>query len=237
MLYGINPVEAALRAGKRKPIRLHLRSSASGGRLGPLRKLAGEAGIPVLPLDAQGLENLTGTDRHQGIALECTALQPGTEQEALARATAEGALTVALDQVEDPQNLGAVVRNCAAFGVAAIVQPRNHSAPLSAAASRASAGVLESAPMYAVGNLARFLQLARDRGAWTAGAAADGDTPIHRFEPTRPLILVLGNEGRGLRPLVRQGCDHLLSISAAGAESLNVASATAVLLYEITRPR
>lgn len=143
---------------------------------------------------------------------------------------------VALDQVEDPRNLGAVVRACAVFGAAGVVVPRHHSAPVSPAASKASAGHLERLPIYEAANLARFLEQAREGGWWVAGTAAEGGQPLHATALDRPLVLVFGSEGRGMRPLVQRGCDFLLTIGTPGGESLNVASAAAVVLYQLLRP-
>ena len=159
-------------------------------------------------------------------------------------------LLVALDQVEDPRNLGAVVRSAAAFGASGLVLHRDRSAPLSAAASNASAGALESFPVFQAPNLARFLARARKRGFWVCGAVTGdsvagnsvaGDpevTPLPAFALDGPRVLVLGSEGRGLRPLVRSHCDVLLTIPLPGGgamNSLNVSAAAAVLLYEMTR--
>ena len=156
-----------------------------------------------------------------------------------------GALLIALDQVEDPRNLGAVVRSAAAFGAAGLVLHRDRSAPLSAAASNASAGALESFPVFQAPNLARFLAQARKRGFWVFGAVAGnsaaGDpeaTPLPAFALDGARVLVLGSEARGLRPLVRSQCDVLLTIPLPGGgamNSLNVSAAAAVLLYEMTK--
>ncbi|MCZ6749447.1 MAG: RNA methyltransferase [SAR324 cluster bacterium] len=236
MLYGINPVEEALIARRRRVRRLYLKGGSPSQRLTRIRDLAAERGVSATFLPAPELEVLCGSAHHQGSALECAPLSPGEEAEALNRAAGAGAVTLALDQVEDPQNFGAVVRNCAGFGAAALVVPRHHSAPLSPAASKASAGTLESFPVYAAANLPRFLDACRKRGIWIAGTAESGETPLHRFDAPLPLLVVLGSEGRGLRPLVRAKCDYAVSISTRGGASLNVASAAAVLLYHLIRP-
>ncbi len=236
MLYGINPVEAALIAGRRRARRLYLKAGSLSPRLTGIRDLAAERGVTATFLPAPEMEALCGSAQHQGSALECTTLSAGGEAEGLAKAAVGGAVTLALDQVEDPQNFGAVVRNCAGFGAAALVVPRHHSAPLSPAASKASAGTLESFPVYAAANLPRFLDACRKRGVWIAGTAESGETPLHRFDAPLPLLVVLGSEGRGMRPLVRAKCDYAVSISTRGGASLNVASAAAVLLYHLIRP-
>ena len=169
--------------------------------------------------------------------MRCGAFAPSTETEALALGSKGEALLVALDEVQDPQNLGAVVRACAAFGVQGVVLPRHHSAPLSAVASKASAGHLESLTIFEAANLARFLANSRKRGFWVAGTSGEGGTALQAYSPARPLIVVMGNEGRGLRPLVAAQCDLQLAIHTTGAGGLNVAAAAAVVLYQLTLPR
>jgi 23S rRNA (guanosine2251-2'-O)-methyltransferase len=237
LLYGINSVEQALLAGRRRILRLYLKSGPLSGRLARIRELAARAGLTPELLSAPGLDMLCGSPHHQGAAMECGALPAGDEESALARATAPDTFMVALDQVEDPQNLGAVVRNCAIFGAKGLAVPRRHSAPFSPAASKASAGLLESFPLYEIANLPRFLDRCRERRVWVAGTDAAGETPLPRFDPPRPLLLVLGNEGRGMRPLVRSKCDFVISIPTAAGGSLNIASASAILLYALTQSR
>lgn len=235
-LYGINPVEAALRAGRRPLGQLFLKTGRPGERLAALRALAEGRGLRVGELEPAELERRGGSPDHQGALLSCGALPALGERECLAAPVTERALLLALDEVQDPRNFGAVVRSAAVFGITGLVAPRHHSAPLSPVVSKASAGYLESFPIYTVANLARFLASCRKKGYWIAGAAEDGETPLHEFERDRPLVVVLGNEGRGLRPLVRKQCDFELSIHLPGEGSLNVSAAAAVLLYHLTQP-
>ena len=237
LLYGIAPVEGALRAGRRRLERLYLKTGRPSPRLANMRELAGQLGLPVTEADAPELERLGGTATHQGVVLRCGALPPHSESQCLALARSGEALLVALDEVQDPQNLGAVVRTCAAFGAQGVVLPRHHAAPLSAVACKASAGHMESLPIYVVANLARFLANGRKKGFWVVGTSERGEVALHEYSPARPLIVVMGNEGRGLRPLVARQCDVQLAIHTTGAGGLNVASATAVLLYYLTLPR
>ncbi len=259
VLFGLNAVEAALQARRRVLRALHLRAGAE--RSEALRERAYELGLPVQEHAPAELDLLAHGGHHQGVVLECGALPLLDDRSALAlgaglaRAAQAGEprgsaaappLLVALDQVEDPRNLGAVVRSAAAFGAAGLVVPRDHSAPLSAVASSASAGALERFPVHAVANLARFLEQAKQSGFWVVGATAEGGAPLAGYTHDRPLVLVLGNEGRGLRPLVARTCDQHLTIplpgenAAGGAAagggrtgSLNVSAAAAVLLYHL----
>jgi 23S rRNA (guanosine2251-2'-O)-methyltransferase len=234
-LYGFNPVEQALTAGRRHLIRLYLKSGPASPRLKEIAELATRAGLVPERLPAPGLDVLCESTHHQGVALRCGPLSPLSEAEALDRAAQPGTLMVALDQVEDPQNLGAVARNCAVFGATGLIVPRHHSAPLSPAASKASAGLLESYAVYEAANLPRFLDLCRERRVWVVGSDPEGGTPLSQFDATRPMLLVLGSEGHGMRPLVRTKCDFIVAIPASGPASLNVASASAVLLYALTQ--
>lgn len=233
-LYGINPVEAALLARRRELRFLFLRQGEPSERLLHLRRLAEAIHLPVAEAPPSQLERQCGSPAHQGAVLDCGPLPVMPENTALGLGAGQDfPLLVALDQVEDPRNLGAVVRACNAFAATAVVVPRHHRAPGSAAASSASAGALESFPLVEVANLARFLAAAAKGGWWVAGAAAEGGTGMEQVSPGQPLVLVLGNEGRGLRPLVARQCHYLLTLPLPGGGSLNVASAAAVLLYAL----
>lgn len=235
-LYGVNPVEAALRAGRRRLGALLLRRGQMSARVEALRDLAVERGVRVTELEPADLERRCASSHHQGVGLACGPLPVLGERECLGAAPGERALLLALDEVQDPRNLGAVVRSAAVFGIDGVVVPRHHGAALSPVVSRASAGYLETFPLYVVANLARFLETARKRGFWIAGTGEEGATPLHGFSRDRALVVVLGNEGRGLRPLVRKQCDFELSIRTAAGGSLNVSTAAAVVLYQLTLP-
>lgn len=245
VVYGINAVEAALRAGRRTLLALHVKAGTPSPAHERLLALAAQRGLGAQQHGGAELDALASGGHHQGVVLACGALPVLDDHAALALgawqadAAAAPPLLLALDQVEDPRNLGAVARSAAAFGAAGLVLPRDHSAPLSAVASSASAGALERLPVYLVPNLARFLEQAKAHGFWSAGAATEGGEPVSGYRHDRPLVLVLGNEGRGLRPLVARSCDLLLTIPLPGAgagpeaslDSLNVSAAAAVLLY------
>ncbi|MDH4225050.1 MAG: 23S rRNA (guanosine(2251)-2'-O)-methyltransferase RlmB [Deltaproteobacteria bacterium] len=234
-LYGVSPVESALRSAKRILFELWIKEGRHTERVEQLLGSARRQGLKISPATHLTLENLCGSSTHQGVVLRCAPLAMEDESALMERINPR-TLVVALDEVEDPQNLGAIARNCLVFGAQGLVLPRRHSAPLSPAASKASAGALEILPIYEAANLARFLELWRKNGYSVVGAVMEGDTPLDRFEPDGPLVVVLGNEGRGLRPLVEKSCDVRLSIPTGSDLSLNVASASAVLLYHLTLP-
>jgi 23S rRNA (guanosine2251-2'-O)-methyltransferase len=185
--------------------------------------------------DAEELTRLAGSPDHQGFVAE---VDPYPYADADALLESPEALIVALDQVQDPQNLGAVCRSAEAAGAAGVVIPERRSASVTAAACKASAGAVEHLPVARVRNLADWLARAKEAGAWIYGADADGETPHTGADLTGRAVLVLGSEGRGLRPRVADACDLLVSVPMRGrVESLNVSATAAVLLFESVRQR
>lgn len=184
---------------------------------------------------ADQLTRLAGSPDHQGVVAEVDAY-PYADPTALFEGSQ--ALVVALDQVQDPQNLGATCRSAEAAGAAGVVICERRATAVTPAVCRASAGAVEHLAVARVTNLADWLALAKRAGAWVYGAAGDAETRYDQVELTGPVVLVLGSEGRGLRPRVAAACDVLISIPVAGqVASLNVAAAAAVLLFEAVRQR
>jgi 23S rRNA (guanosine2251-2'-O)-methyltransferase len=220
ILYGRNPVREAL-AGRRRV----LRAWASE----PLDWLGDAA-----PATSHQLEELCGSPDHQGVVAEAETYPYA---DAAALLTPEDALMVALDQVQDPHNLGAVCRVAEAVG-ASVVIPERRSAEVTPAVCRASAGAVEHLLVARVRNLADWLTEAKQAGAWAYGA--DADARVGYLEPdyTGRVVLVLGSEGRGLRPRVASACDELVALPRRGSvSSLNVSTAAAALLYGILQAR
>ena len=211
-VYGRNPVREALR-GRRKVLRVW----------------SEEEGV-----DAAELERLCGSPEHQGICAEVEAFPYVEPDDLLA---AEDALVVALDEVQDPHNLGAVCRVAEAVG-AGVVLPERRSVDVTPAVCKASAGAVEHLSVARVRNLADWLGEAKKAGAWVYGAAADARTPYDGPDYSGRVVLVLGSEGRGLRPRVAGVCDDLVALPQRGkVASLNVATAAAALLYGILQSR
>jgi 23S rRNA (guanosine2251-2'-O)-methyltransferase len=195
-----------------------------------LARAAAARGLAAEPLERGAFAALVGTEEaHQGIAAVVGAL-PEPDADALSR-VADGLLLV-LDQVSDARNVGAVLRSAAAFGATALVMQTRHAAPLNAACAKAASGALEWVPVIHEVNLARFLTQLRGRGWWTAGLDGAAETALAEFTPARKQVLVLGAEGRGLRPLVRERCDTTVRIPIRPpVESLNVAVGAGIALH------
>ena len=176
-----------------------------------------------------------GTSDHQGVLAVC---EPYRYADAYGLAAAEEPLLVCLDQVTDPHNLGAVCRSAEAAGATGVVLPSHNSARVTATVCRSSAGAVEHLPVAVVTNLARYLGEVKGARLWVWGASAEAGTPLWEADLSGGVALVLGAEGKGLRPLVRRACDAEVAIPLAGrTESLNVSVAAAVLLYEVRRQR
>ena len=185
--------------------------------------------------DAAELTRLAGSPDHQGFVAEVDPY-PYADPDSLL--TPPDALVVVLDQVQDPHNLGAVCRSAEAAGASGVVIPERRAASVTAVACRASAGAVEHLPVARVRNVADWLVRARERGGWIYGAEAGAPTPYAETDLTGKVVLVLGSEGKGIRPRVADACDALISVPVRGSvASLNVSAAAAVLLFEAVRQR
>lgn len=237
-IYGLRTVEAHLRESPETARRL---LAAREGR--PPREIldaAARAGVPVEPASRARLDELARGGNHQGVCLEVGGWRYADLEEvaALARSPGRLPLLVVLDCVQDPRNLGAVLRVADGVGAAGVVIPRDRAAGLSAAVARTASGALASVPVARVVNLARALDELRAEGFWVAGAAAGAEDDLYGVELRFPCALVLGGEQRGIRPNVLARCDRVVSIPMAGpVASLNVAVACGVLGYEVLRRR
>ena len=186
-------------------------------------------------LPAAELARLAGSPDHQGIVAE---VDPYPYADPIGLLERPNGLLVALDQVQDPRNLGALCRSAEAAGATGVVIPARRSAAVTAVACKASGGAVEHLSVARAPNLADWLRAAKDAGAWVYGAAADAATPYETADFTGKVVLVLGSEGSGLRRRVAEGCDLLVSIPVRGrVGSLNVSAAAAILLFEAARQR
>jgi 23S rRNA (guanosine2251-2'-O)-methyltransferase len=228
LVYGRNAVREALR-GRRQVLELWAseRAKASLDWL--------DDGVRAQVHKERQLTEAAGSPDHQGVVAWC---EPYPYADAWELAAAERPLLCCLDQVTDPHNLGAVVRSAAGAGATGVVVPAHGSARVTAAVCRASAGAVEHLPVAVVPNLARYLGDVKGPDLWAYAAVADGGAPLWELDLTGGVALVLGAEGKGVRPLVRRTCDGPVTIPlGGGVESLNVSVAAAVLLYEARRQR
>ena len=233
-IIGRIPVLESLRAGKRTPRRLFLLSGAKG--LEAIRAAAGAT--PVESLSRQELDRLTKGATHQGVMLEADPL-PLWELEAwLRRPLPEQPVIMILDGVEDPQNFGAIARSAAACGAAGLLFAKDRSAPLSPVALKAAAGAMEYLDLIQVTNLSRSLDQLKAAEFWIAALEADGDQLIWEADLRGRIAVVIGSEGKGVRPLVRKHCDYALRIPLEGPiTSLNASVSAGIALAECLRQR
>jgi 23S rRNA (guanosine2251-2'-O)-methyltransferase len=196
---------------------------------------ARRAGIPIQVTDARMLDRLAEGARHQGIVAEVDPYEYAEWEDLLDR---NPDCLVALDEVTDPRNFGAIVRTAEASGAGGVLVPRHRSAGVTAVVARASAGATARVPVARVTNLVRALEASKEAGFWVIGLDGDAEETIFSVDLPERIVLVLGAEGRGLRPIVRRACDRLVSIPMRGAVgSLNVSVAAGIALYERMRKR
>jgi len=239
VLYGLHPVEEALKAGRRRFDHVLVARERDDDRLARLVADCRQAGVRVRQEAREQLTQLAGTPTHQGV-VALVRHQESLALEDLFEPTVGPAsrLLLALDGVEDPQNLGALLRVADGAGVDGVVLTERRSAPLSPVAIKASAGAAEHLRIARVVNLVRALEDLKRQNIWVIGLDERGTTDYDQFDFTGNCVLVLGREGAGLHDLVRRTCDHLLRIPmAGGVSSLNVSAAGAVVLYEAARQR
>lgn len=234
-LYGLHAVQAALRNPERRVLRLLAAGDAAGSLESAARPLPQ---LETVDRDAIG-RLLSAGAVHQGLAALVEPLPYRAIEDLLAELdpAAPAALAV-LDQVSDPQNVGAVLRSAAAFGAAAVLVTERHAAPETGALAKAASGALEVVPLVRVGNLARGLAALKEAGFWCVGFAAEARESLPEAALPERVALVLGSEGEGLRRLTRESCDLLLRLPTGGPiDQLNVSNAAAVALYDWARRR
>jgi 23S rRNA (guanosine2251-2'-O)-methyltransferase len=241
VLYGLHPVEEALKAGKRRFDHVLVARDRLDDRIERLINLCRKAGVRVRPESREQLTAMAKTEAHQGVVAMVRPQEILTLEdlfEPLASTPGAARLLLALDGVEDPQNLGALLRVADGAGVDGVILTERRSAPLSPVAVKASAGATEHLRIARVVNLVRSLEELKRHNLWIIGLDERSHTDYDQFDLTGSCVLVLGREGAGLHDLVRRTCDHLLRIPmAGGVSSLNVSAAGAVVLYEAFRQR
>ena len=236
---GRNPVVECLRAGVPATALYVALGTEADERITESVSRAADLGIAILEVPRSDLDKMTTNHLHQGIALQVPPYNYAHPDDLLTTALqTPPALLVALDNISDPRNLGAIVRSVAAFGGHGVLIPQRRSASVTAVAWRTSAGAAARIPVARATNLTRALKSWADRGVRVIGLDAGGDTVLDDLDGTDPIVVVVGSEGKGLSRLVRQNCEQVVSIPMAGdTESLNASVAAGVVLAEITRQR
>ncbi|MEP6818904.1 MAG: 23S rRNA (guanosine(2251)-2'-O)-methyltransferase RlmB [bacterium] len=242
-IYGLIPVLEALRAGNKRLEQITIAEGARHGRLGELLDLAKNARVPVHRAPRFALDRALPGVTHQGVIARTAAATYRDPEELLDQLTArvgttDPPLVLGLDAVEDPRNLGAILRTAECAGVGGVFIPERRAVGLTATVAKAAAGALEHIPVARVTNLVQLIEQLKQRNIWVIGAAADATSDYTEWDWTVPSALFLGGEGTGLHRLVRERCDALVRIPLLGRiESLNVSVAAGVILYEALRQR
>lgn len=236
---GRNPVMEALKSGV--PIdKLLISKGSREGMILKLIAMAKEKGIPVVEVQRQKLEFTSGTAAHQGVIALAAEKEYCEVEDILKRAADKGEkpFIIIADGLEDPHNLGAVIRTADAAGAHGIIVPRRHSAPLSPSASKAAAGALEYMLIARVANISSTIDELKDKGIWIFGADSEGKKPYYEEDFNCPCAIVIGSEGFGISRLVLEKCDFTVSIPMlGGVSSLNASAAAAILMYEAVKQR
>lgn len=243
LVYGVNSVLEALRAGKRSIDSITILESARPDRLKVLLDLARQKRVPVRRVPRLDLDRNLGDARHQGVVARIAAARYADPDELLdslvARiGTSDPPFAVALDSVEDPRNMGSILRTADCAGVHGVFIPERRASGLTDVVAKVAAGALEYVPVARVTNLVRLIEQLKERNIWVIGAAGDVEQSYTEWDWKQPSAMVLGNEGQGLHRLVRESCDTLVRIPVTGhLESLNVSVAAGILMYEARRQR
>jgi 23S rRNA (guanosine2251-2'-O)-methyltransferase len=245
LVVGRNPVREALERRPEQVEKVMIRRGVSGEAISAIRSAASDAGVPVQHVPEARLHHEVGDVNHQGVIAIAAPVRYRVASDLLSdiapswdAVRARKPLLLAIDRVTDPRNFGAILRSAAAAGVDGVFVPNQHMAPLNAAAIKASAGTATRIPIARVNDLKELLKQLKERSYWVIGADGTAGDSVWAMEWDRPTVLVMGSEGEGLQPAVRDVCDHLVAIPMRGpVESLNVSVAAGILLFAAARSR
>lgn len=247
ILFGFHAVGVRVKTAPESVLEVYVDATRRDARMRQFLQRAADAGVRVIEADGLRLAKLVGGAHHQGVVARVRPLQQARTLDDLldqlavraeAEQRADPPLLLVLDGVTDPHNLGACLRVADGAGAHAVVAPKDQSCGLNATVAKVASGAAETVPYFMVTNLVRTLQSLKDRGLWVVGTSDDAPRSFYQYDWRGPVALVMGAEGKGIRPLVRRTCDELVSIPMRGAvESLNVSVASAVCLYEAVRQR
>lgn len=237
IIYGINAVSEALR-GTRRAFELFV--SGDGRKIDEIVRRAQERNVSVRRRERRDLDRLAGTDHHQGVVLRVEAFAYADVEDIVGRHLQRGGdgFILILDGIQDPHNLGALIRSAACAGADGVIIPRDRAASVTAVAEKSSAGAVSMMPVAQVSNVAQFLDSLKENNFWIYGAAGEGATSIFSTDLSGNVAIVIGNEGEGIRPLVRKKCDFIVSIPMAGGPgSLNASVAGGIIMFEVLKRR
>ena len=238
LIYGFHAVTSRIRQNPEGVLEIYQQAQRNDPRMRELLKLAEACGVRIIPVEAQRLDGMAGNARHQGVAARVDAARRVQHLDDVLDTLTEPALLLVLDGVQDPHNLGACLRCADAFGVHAVIAPRDRAVGITAAVEKVACGAAETVPYITVTNLARTLRELQEKGIWVVGAAGDAAQDLNAFKHRGALAWVLGAEGEGLRRLTRETCDELVRIPMLGSvESLNVSVSAGICLFEGRRQR
>lgn len=238
-LEGVNSILEALRAGRRIQ-KIYMARGKTGGAVQEILQLAGQKGIPVVEVDKEFLRRMTGGAGHQGIAAEAAPYRYYELHDLLKEAADRGEppFFVILDGIEDPQNLGAMLRTAECLGVHGVVIPKHQACQVTPAVIKASAGAAEYVKIARVSNLVQAMEELKKAGLWIVGTDASAVHSCYDFDYPRELAVVIGGEGRGMRRLIKEKCDFMVRIPLQGrVGSLNASAALAVVLSHVAARR
>lgn len=238
IIAGRNAVMEALRS-QRSINKILLQDGAKGGSISEIIAVAKERSLAIEFVKAEKLDKMVPGMRHQGIVAMVAPIAFQSLEDVFTKAAAknEPPFILLLDELQDPQNVGAIIRTADAAGVHGILLPKRRSCPLNAVVAKISAGAVEYVPVVQIGNIAQTIEELQERGCWVVGADMDGAT-YYQSNLKGALVLVIGAEGKGLGRLVKQKCDAIVSIPmVGGVSSLNASNAAAILMYEAVRQR
>ncbi len=237
IIYGINPVIEAMKCGRTEVRGIVIASERKDGPIRRIMALATEKRIPVEFRTREQVDRLTGNRLHQGVAGICESYAYAELDDIIANrhAALSGGLVLILDGITDPQNLGSLIRTAQCCGANGVVIPQDRAAPVTAAVIKSSAGAAEHTPVASVVNLASAMDYLKEKGFWLYAADPAAGNDFRNMDYEGNVALVMGSEGKGIRPLVRKKCDFLISVPMLGAvESLNVSVAAGIILYHIS---
>lgn len=237
LLHGINPVIEALRANPEKIERICVERGQKNPRVQEIVELARQKRVRISFEDKAWLDRKAEGQRHQGVLCYAAEMKTHSVEDLVDQAKSPGLLVI-LDGIEDPHNLGAILRSAEAAGADGVFVPQHRSAGLSATVVKASAGAASHVKLARGANISQLIELVKKKGFWVAGLDAEAGRPIWETDLTVPIALVLGSEGSGLHRLVKQKCDFLVSLPIRGmVSSYNVSVAAGIALYEVLRQR